>query len=36
MALVSSLMDSKGDVRHFFGVLFAWPFFCDLDGALPF
>ena len=21
---VSSLMDSKGNVRHFFGVLFAW------------
>ena len=24
MVLVSSLMDSKGDVRHFFGVLFGW------------
>ena len=21
---ISSLMDSKGNVRHFFGVLFAW------------
>ena len=41
MVLVSSLMDSKGDVRHFFGVLFAWRGFesccCSgvLDGASP-
>ena len=34
--LVSSLMDSKGDVRHFFGVLFAWSGFesCCCSGVL--
>ena len=41
MVLVSSLMDSKGDVRHFFRVLFAWRGFesccCSgvLEGRLP-